>query len=141
MSHDLETRTREFFAAWDTDFAGFTASLRDAFADDAVWEQGPIPTTRSREEAVELMTKFRDAVGLGRIKVDVNGLWVSGDTVATERVDHLYTDDGTLLGSFPVAGLIRFDDEGRIAHWREYFDASGLGPMLAAIGAPAAAQA
>ncbi len=130
MSLDLAGKTREFFAAWSTGYDSFIGSIEKNFAEDAVWEQSSVPTTHSRQEAIGLMDSFHQSIGLESVEVEMSGLWVSGNTVITERIDHLKSADGSILASVPVAGLIEFNEEANIKHWREYFDAVPMMPLF-----------
>ena len=125
-----------FFAAWGGSFDSVIASFDELLADDVRWEQSALPTTNSKAEAVGLMQGFRAQLGLGTIDVDMLNIAAAGDVVLTERVDHLRTDDGTLIASFPVMGVLEFNDNGRVQSWREIFDPRAALEMLAA-GAPA----
>jgi len=59
------------------------------------------------------------------LKVDMLAIAEQGNTVLTERVDHLHAADGTLVMSVPLAGIFDVED-GKIVGWRDYFDTAGL---------------
>jgi limonene-1,2-epoxide hydrolase len=88
------------------------------------WIAGPppIPMTTGGDEAVGLLQGFRDSYGLATIDVDVLHLGESGGVVYSERIDHLVDSTGTRFISLPVAGVMRLDEAGQIAHWRDYWD-------------------
>jgi limonene-1,2-epoxide hydrolase len=122
MAADHATTLRRFMAEWGKDFETVIGAFRQYLAPDAIWEQGPIPTTRSIDEAIGLLRHFRERVGLENFPADVRQLVVQGDVAVAERVDHLRRRDGSVMASIPVTGVFEFNAAGKIAAWREYFD-------------------
>ena len=130
MKHDNEKNLREFIAEWGSGYDGVIAAYRKYLADDVIWDQPPIATTKTLGEAIALLADFRAKVGLAMFPADLLNLVVSGDVGFAERIDHLTKEDGSLLASFPVTGVFRFNAEGKIVYWREYFDSA---PVLQAM--------
>ena len=64
MAADHETTLRRFMTDWSKDFESIIESYRQYLAADVVWEQGPIPTARSLDEAIALLRQFHERVGL-----------------------------------------------------------------------------
>jgi limonene-1,2-epoxide hydrolase len=127
---DLKVVTERFFDAWGVDWPSFRRSF-DAFADECVWEQGSA-ITRTRDEAVALMTAAHEVSGVERCLVDIRNLWVVDHVVITERIDTMCRADGGVLAAAPVVGIMEFDDRGQVVRWSEYFDSanlSGLAPQ------------
>jgi len=130
MQQDNEKNLRDFIAEWGKGYDAVIAAYRKYLSDDVVWDQPPIATTHTLDEAISLLAEFRAKVGLAMFPADLLGLAVNGDVGFAERIDHLTKEDGSLLASFPVTGVFRFNSEGKITHWREYFDSA---PVLQAM--------
>jgi limonene-1,2-epoxide hydrolase len=114
-------QTLEFFARWAVSLAEMCASFQEHFGAGCVWDQRPLMKTTGPDQAVLFLRVARRTMGLATIEVEVESLALDGDTVHSARIDHLRRADGSLIASAPVAGVLTFD-EGRIVHWREYFD-------------------
>ncbi len=125
-------RTREFFATWDESFDATLAAFAGLLAEDARWEQSALPTTTSRDEALNLMRGFQAQLGLDTIGVDLLHIAEAGDVVLTERVDHLRNADGEVIASFPVCGVLEFNADGQVSAWRETFDPRAALELLSA---------
>jgi len=130
MKNDHEENLREFIGQWGAGFDGVINAYRKYLADDVVWDQPPIATTRTLEEAIALLHDFRDKAGLAMFPADLLNLAVSGNVGFAERIDHLTREDGSVIASFPVTGVFEFNSDGKIAVWREYFDSA---PVLKAM--------
>ncbi|HEY1967410.1 MAG TPA: limonene-1,2-epoxide hydrolase family protein [Pseudonocardia sp.] len=127
---------REFFASWAGSFDAMCAAFRARFGPDCDWDQRPMVRTTGPEAAVRFLERTRALGGLDTIGVDLLSLAVTGNTVHTERVDHLRRADGSLIASAPVAGVLTLRDD-RIVRWREYFDPTGLAFQALTSGAVA----
>jgi limonene-1,2-epoxide hydrolase len=130
MPASNETNLRNFIGEWGKSFEAAEASFRDYLAPDVVWEQVGFVTTHTRDDAVALLHQMLDTYGIATFGADVRQLVVSGDVGFAERVDHLKMRDGTLIHSAPVVSVYEFDDNGKIAAMREYFDSAGLKEMM-----------
>ena len=53
--------------------------------------------------------------------MDLIAIGSTGDTVVTERIDHLIGPSAEVIASVPLAGALVVRD-GKIAAWRDYFD-------------------
>ena len=119
MSDPLTT-VRAFF-----DLAGSGGNLMAALdqycGDDLVWENTGLPTATGIDEARAFMTGFIDGYGLDAMVVEVKAIAVAGDSVLTERIDHLNAKDGSTIAALPVSGTFVVRD-GKIRAWRDYFD-------------------
>jgi limonene-1,2-epoxide hydrolase len=136
-----EQRTVEFFQQWGVSYDAMAAAFYEVFAPDCVWEQRPLGVTTGPDEAVRFLRRAKVAMGLERIDVDIRNITSAKGIVCTERVDHLRQDDGRLIVSAPVAGVLEWRD-GRIVAWREYFDsATFVGRALPRLLAGAAQRA
>jgi limonene-1,2-epoxide hydrolase len=126
MAADHEATLRRFMGEWGKDFESIITAYRQYLANDAVWEQGPLPTTRSLEEAIGLLRQFHERVGLESFPADVRQLVVQGNVACAERIDHLRRRDGSVIASIPVTGVFEFNAAGKISAWREYFDSTAV---------------
>lgn len=100
------------------------AAIREAFAEQCVWQNGRLATTTGPDEAIALMAAAEER-GISAVEFVVLNLAVHGDIVFAERIDHARTADGTLVWSVPVVGVLEFEGSKLIA-WREYFDSQEL---------------
>ncbi|MCV7229996.1 limonene-1,2-epoxide hydrolase family protein [Mycolicibacterium komossense] len=112
------------FQSWGTGFDQLCVSFRAMLGTQGEWIAGPppIPMTTGGDEAVGLLEGFRDSYDLATIDVDVLHLGESDGVVYSERIDHLVDSTGTRFISLPVAGIMRLDESGQIAYWRDYWD-------------------
>jgi limonene-1,2-epoxide hydrolase len=112
------------FTRWGTSFDELCASFRTLLGSQGEWIAGPppIPPTHGGDEAVGLLEGFRTNYDLATIEVEIIQLAESGGVVYSERIDHLVDSTGTRFISLPVAGIMRLDGAGQIAHWRDYWD-------------------
>ena len=85
--------------------------------EDLVYQNVPLPPTRSRDGARKLLATFiRPSSGF---EVTMHNIAADGDVVLTERTDVL--SRGRWRASFWVCGTFEVRD-GRIAVWRDRFD-------------------
>lgn len=85
--------------------------------EDLVYQNVPLPPTRSRDGARKLLATFiRPSSGF---EVTMHNIAADGDVVLTERTDVL--SRGRWRASFWVCGTFELRD-GRIAVWRDRFD-------------------
>lgn len=132
---ELEARARDFFAQWSVSFDAMCASFEQNFAPGCHWDQRPMVQTRGTDEALRFLQRSRRLLGMETIDVEIRQLAVRDGVVHSARVDHLRRADGTLLVSAPVAGVMVFDDDGKISEWREYFDVASLAGSFCINGA------
>ena len=115
---DLEELTSRFFARWAVSFETMTAAFTEVLAPDCVWEQRPV-VTHSRRGALGFLRLARRFLGLESVVVEVRHLARDGDTVLTDRVDHMLRADGTLIASVPIVGVLSFRGTELVA-WRDH---------------------
>jgi limonene-1,2-epoxide hydrolase len=85
--------------------------------DDLVYQNVPLPPTRSRAAARKLLRTFiHPSAGF---EVEMHNIAAEGGVVLTERTDVLIR--GRFAASFWVCGTFEVRD-GRIAVWRDRFD-------------------
>ncbi|RAV01570.1 limonene-1,2-epoxide hydrolase family protein [Mycolicibacter senuensis] len=112
------------FQRWSISFEETCESFRALLGDSGVWIAGPEPiaTAHGAEEAIALLEGFRASHGLATIEVEVLNLGRCGPFAYSERIDHLVNSHGDRFISLPVAGVMRLDDDNRVAYWRDYWD-------------------
>lgn len=110
----------DFFTRWGVSFDELLGSF-DLLTTGCQWIQRPIPTITGPQAARRFLRLAHHTLGLTTSDVDIARTAVNGQTVFVERIDHLRRADGSTITSAPVVGTIEFID-GRIVHWREYFD-------------------
>ncbi|WP_078293253.1 limonene-1,2-epoxide hydrolase family protein [Mycobacterium sp. D16R24] len=110
----------DFFTSWGVSFDELLGSF-DLLTDRCQWIQRPIPTLTGPHAARRFLRLAHRILGLTTINVDILRTSVNEHAIFVERIDHLRRADGSTIVSAPVVGIIEFVD-GRIIHWREYFD-------------------
>jgi len=132
MSEAIEV-VEAFLGSVNTSHADSLAAIEKFCTDDCIWKNTGLPTMNGKAAMLGFLDKFRELSGLGLMEIETYAISADGDTVLTERLDHLKTDDGTLILSLPIMG--RFDVRGgQISLWSDYFDPTPFQPMLAALG-------
>lgn len=119
------TFARKHLARYATGFDGCCAAMREDFTDRTVWENVGLSLTTGADEAIALMRQFREQLGMDRLEIDVLAAVSLGNSVLTERVDHLLRADGSIIASIRLMGTLEVDD-GKIVAWRDYFDTAGF---------------
>lgn len=119
----LETVNR-FCTAWEK---GSLDEIAGMITDDAVYHNIPWRPNEGREAVV---TDFKNILEqFAPVRFEILRSAVAGNVVFNERVDHL-TVKGSAF-SLPVVGVFEVRD-GKIALWRDYFDAGKMRKALAA---------
>lgn len=113
-----------FFGCWAVSFDEMCDAFRTTLGESATWVAGPppIPVTHGGQEAVSLLEGFRASHDLTTIDVDILRLGQCGDTVYSERIDHLVDSTGHRFISLPLAGVMYLDDRGSLSYWCDYWD-------------------
>jgi limonene-1,2-epoxide hydrolase len=110
---------RQMFAAWEArDWDGIIARFA---ANGTLHSMMSEPVT-GHEALQELFAGFKDSIEA--LTIDIEYLGVIEGAVISVRTDRV-TVNGR-QGALPTVGLILYDDNGKIEHWREYFDRATL---------------
>ncbi|MEO0033141.1 MAG: hypothetical protein RIS94_2899 [Pseudomonadota bacterium] len=117
------TETVEAFCAQWSKSGGFAESIRSHFTDATVYENVGLTHTTGIAEALAMVEQFEQGMGLATIDVDMLAIVEQGGRVLTERVDHMVNAKGERFTSIRLMGIFEVQD-GKIAGWRDYFDAS-----------------
>ena len=115
---------RTFLAMWETP-GGIDKSLRDYFTPGTVYENVGLSTTTGIDQALAVFAGFTASLGMQTMWVENLHVAASGDTVLTERIDHVRDGAGKTLMSIRVMGVFELKD-GKIVAWRDYFDTAGF---------------
>lgn len=115
---------RTFLAMWETP-GGIDKSLRDYFTPGTVYENVGLSTTTGIDQALAVFAGFTASLGMQTMWVENLHVAASGDTVLTERIDHVRDGSGKTLMSIRVMGVFEVKDD-KIVAWRDYFDTAGF---------------
>lgn len=131
MADELKNIVLDMFKSWSVSYESIIKNVHEVFAEDGVWNNGPLPQAVGPAGCAEVWQLCYDQMDLRTIDVEVLNLWSTGRYVIAERIDNVKSADGSLVCGFPICGVIKFNDENKIEHWTEYFDS---GPVLASMG-------
>lgn len=119
---NAELVVADFFARLDVaDFEKSRLAFAESITDDCVWQNSGFPTCEGKDACLGLYDGFNQNAGFVGLRVEMIAAAASGDTVVTERIDHLLNASGEVFASLPLAGVLVVRD-GKIAAWRDYFD-------------------
>lgn len=98
-----EAVVRAFLNDWEC--LGFVPAFERWLAPDAVWENTfpPCPKAEGRAAYMDLLHQYQAFSQMPFARVEIRNIAVNGNTVLTERVDHLFNADGTRRHSAPIA--------------------------------------
>ena len=103
---------------------GFADAVRAFFTPQTRYINVGMTDSTGIEEGIAVLQSFETAMGAASLKVDMLALAEQGNTVLTERIDHLLGADGQPAMSLAVMGIFEVKD-GLICGWRDYFDTAG----------------
>jgi limonene-1,2-epoxide hydrolase len=112
----------EFLAAW-TKPGQWRSALTDYFTADCVYENVGLATTVGPAEAIAFVDAFNSKLPFVTMTVDMRQIVEQGNIVMTERTDRFQDASGAEIFSLRVMGIFEVIG-GKIAAWRDYFDAS-----------------
>ena len=114
---DADKIVRDFCAMWsraDVD------AIVDAFTQDAVYHNIPMEPVKGRE-AIRGFVGGLFAGMASAIHFEIRNQFVQGRMVMNERVDTIVMAERRV--ELPVCGVFELAPDGKIAAWRDYFDA------------------
>lgn len=103
------------------DVAQSKQAMEDLMTDDCVWANSGFPTAEGKAACLATMDAFNAGLGVTGLRVETLHWASRGNSVVTERIDHLMGADGAVVASVPVAGTLEVRD-GKVCAWRDYFD-------------------
>ena len=100
---------------------GLIASVEKHCTDDCVWQNTGMPLIEGKSSMLDLLGSM-GMLGIASMQVEVHHIAEAGTgAVLTERLDHIYRSDGSLLLSLAIMGIFELRD-GQIAAWRDYYN-------------------
>jgi limonene-1,2-epoxide hydrolase len=103
----------------------FDAAL-EFFTDDATYHDLPVPTDPAiGKEAIRRKLDFMIAGGVQSMDYEIRHIAAEGDAVLVERTETWHFPSGA-APTLRVMCTIELDDDGKIAHWREYWNGDEL---------------
>ncbi|MGK2913946.1 MAG: nuclear transport factor 2 family protein [Porticoccaceae bacterium] len=111
-----EKTVRDFCAAWERLDVEAVLGFMSA---DAVYHNMPLPPLTGQSEIRAFLQGFFAAAT--RCRFELLTVVADATRVVTERLDSFGFPDKN-LDRLPVLGIFEFDANGKIQHWREYFD-------------------
>jgi len=109
---------RDFCTLWSK---GDVDGIVNSFTDDAVYHNIPMDPLAGKEAIRGFIQGFVGAMA-SSIDFDIKHQLVNGNIVMNERVDTIVMNGKTV--ALPVCGVFEITDDGKIAGWRDYFDAA-----------------
>ena len=116
---DPEQVVLAFIAAWNRLDQPQIAAL---MADDIVYHNMPLKPVRGRQAALDYLAKWP----VDTCEWELLNIATRGTVVMTERVDRFTKREHQIV--IPVMGIFEVAD-GRITHWRDYFDMGAMKPQ------------
>lgn len=109
---------RDFCAAWDR---GDVEAVLAAFDEDAVYHNIPMDPLEGIDAIRTFVSSFMGGMA-SEIHFDIRHQMTSENVVMNERVDTIVMGDRRV--ALPVCGVFELTSDGKIAAWRDYFDAA-----------------
>jgi limonene-1,2-epoxide hydrolase len=87
-------------------------------SDDRFYHNIPLDPVEGIESIRATVQGF--SAGVERVEFETLAIAANGDTVLTERIDRFFFPGNTV--ALPVMGTFEVNADGKITHWRDYFD-------------------
>lgn len=97
---------------------------------DVVYHNIPWQPVNGHAGVRQVLGPFVEGPRRANVKMDIRNTTSSGDTVMNERLE-TWTK-GSVRVELPVVGVFEVKN-GKITHWRDYFDANTATPLMEAI--------
>ena len=107
---------RQFCDAWGSP-EDIDAAL-DLLSDDCRYHNIPLDPVEGLDAIRATVQGF--SAGVEKVEFETLHIAATGNVVLTERIDTFFFPGNTI--PLPVMGTFEVDDDGKIAHWRDYFD-------------------
>jgi limonene-1,2-epoxide hydrolase len=130
MTQDPGQLVRDFLAGMGTGLAGDVKQFRDYLAEDIVWHSGTV-LYEGLEASVRCLEKAVEEWDMSTWSADILHQAVDGNFVLNERVDHIFRQDGSLVGDTSVMAIFEVVD-GKIVAWRDHYNPDELRAAVAA---------
>jgi limonene-1,2-epoxide hydrolase len=106
----------DFILAWES---SLVASHDDYLSEDCLWLNTGFPDCEGKPAIMELMEKMIAIVPSAH--ADIVGMASNGDTVYTQRVDHIILRDGKEAFTVDAVSVAVVRDD-KIVSWHDFFD-------------------
>jgi limonene-1,2-epoxide hydrolase len=90
----------------------------DLLSDDCFYHNIPLDPVEGIEAIRATVSGFTG--GVERVEFETLHIAANGPVVLTERIDSFVFPDNRI--DLPVMGTFEVNDDGKITHWRDYFD-------------------
>jgi len=127
-----EAIVRAFLAGMGPDIEAFKKTYAETMTEDVLWESvGGVPH-QGRDLCIRHLDELKTEIGMEYCVIEVLNIASDGDMVLTERIDHCYREDGSLIFDFRIMGTFEVRD-GRIARYTDYYDSLGAARAMGRI--------
>lgn len=127
MSVENEKIVTEFCKSLES---GNLTTLVSYLSPDVVYHNIPWKPVTGHAGVRQVLGPFLEGPGRATVKMNIKNTTSSGNMVMNERLEEW--TKGTLKLDLPVLGVFELRD-GKITHWRDYFDANTVQPLSEAI--------
>jgi limonene-1,2-epoxide hydrolase len=127
MSVENEKIVTEFCQSLES---GNLTTLVSYLSADVVYHNIPWQPVTGHAGVREVLGPFLEGPGRATVKMNIKNTTSSGNMVMNERLEEW--TKGTVKLDLPVLGVFELKD-GKITHWRDYFDAKSAQPLSEAI--------
>jgi limonene-1,2-epoxide hydrolase len=107
---------RQFCDAWGSPDE-IDAAL-DLLSDDCFYHNIPLDPVEGIDAIRATVQGF--SAGVERVDFETHHIAANGNVVLTERTDSFVFPDKRI--DLPVSGTFEVNEDGKITHWRDYFD-------------------
>ncbi len=112
-----------FFKDWEV---SFVASFDRWLAPDCLWTNAGQPDCRGKAEIDALLNQYLEVSNMPYGRVEMLSVATTGNKVLTERIDHLWGDNGE-SHALPIMGVLEVED-GLITRYSDYSDPAPFKP-------------
>ena len=113
-------RVEAFIESWNhIDFD----AIDEALDDDIVYHNIPMEPVIGKTSASAMIRGFM--ANFSACEWTTHNIAATGNIVLTERTDRFTHSDGK-VAAIRVMGAFELSDEGKITHWRDYFDSAEM---------------
>ena len=107
---------RQFCDAWGSP-DDISAAL-DLLSDDCFYHNIPLDPVEGIDAIRTTVQGF--SAGVEKVEFETHHIAANGNVVLTERTDSFFFPGNTV--ALPVMGTFEVNADGKITHWRDYFD-------------------
>jgi limonene-1,2-epoxide hydrolase len=109
---------------------GDMTKLVSYLSEDVVYHNMPWQPVTGHVGVRKVLGPFLEGPGRATVKMNITNTTVAGNTVMNERLEEWVK--GSTKVDLPVLGVFELKN-GKITHWRDYFDAKTSAPLTEAI--------